>query len=204
MKLHIISAASLLFLAGCQVQTASRIADYGRVHECVELPDKAPLWTGKDGKIPKFAEGKTGLYHRRGRDLCTFVMSSESRGVFSRVADGPAGAQQVVRVSPYSHRWEAVPTTLPADAVQVSGHYADEFYQELGDDRVIPTGKTHATAHAVWAYPLAAASFVAIDIPCTLTSVVGFGLSMSFAELGLEIMNTLYDAALQLQPESAE
>ena len=204
MKKLVIAAATMLCLAACQVQTASCIADYGRVYECVELPENPPLWAAGGEKIPEFSEGKTGLYHRCGRDLYAFVMAPEPRGTYTPVADAPAGVQQVVRVSPFPYRWKATPATLPAGAEQVTGRVADVFLQELGDDRVIPTGKTHATAHAVWAYPLAAASFVAVDIPCTLTSVVGFGLSMSFAELGLEIMNTLYDAALQLQPESAE
>ena len=204
MKKLIIATGTMLCLAACQVQTASRIADYGRVYECVELPEKPPLWTAGGKEIPEFSEGKTGLYHRCGRDLYTFVMAPEPRGTFTPIADAPAGVQQVVQVSPFPYRWKATPTTLPADAGQVTGRVADVFLQELGDDRVIPTGETHATAHAVWAYPLAAVSFVAIDIPCTLTSVVCFGLSMSFAELGLEIGNTLYGAALQLQPETDE
>ena len=204
MKKLIIVTGTMLCLAACQVQTASRIADYGRVYECVELPEKPPLWAAGGKEIPEFSEGKTGLYHRCGRDLYTFVMAPEPRGTYTPVANPPEGEQQVVRISPFSHRWKATPATLPADAGQVTGRVADVFLQELGYDRVIPTGETHATAHALWAYPLAAVSFVAIDIPCTLTSVVGFGLSMSFAELGLEIGNTLYGAALQLQPETDE
>ena len=76
---------------------------------------------------------------------------------------------------------------IPVDAVAA----ADALTVPAADDRwtsesvtpdglVYVTGESRMTAHAWWAYPLAGAAFVAVDVPCSLVSV----LFVPFIELG--------------------
>ena len=178
-------------LASCQFQTSTRIADWGRVHKGIAIKADSLL---QDEEHRLYAKGRTGTYKRRGYPLWKWAMEQPSQGRLTQVEDVFESTECLVSLNLWRQMaWEE---NVSLENKQPAGKL-------LGDwvgDAVYPMGEDKATAHAWWAYPLAGASFVAVDVPCTAVSLGGYVLLIPVAAVVAGIDELTHDICRQIAP----
>ncbi len=171
----------------CTVNTSTRIADYAREYECVRL--EGPVWRSGD---TFYIQGHSGQY-RRCPELIQWAMSPGVDGTYiplPEVEEHPSCIYEVGgNIDP---RWFTEnpgwyvyrESGILASAELPSGAVLEEDCLKLAG--AIPTGKYETNLNACWAYPLSAACFVAVDIPCAVLSLFYYVFSTPFIEMGID------------------
>ena len=173
-------------LSSCMLNTHTRLADYGREYDCVQTNGRRwhvqqpRRWNAQQPPIlpavpnDLYIEGRVVSSSRK-TDWVQDAMSTTPEATYELISDAREEQPLLTyRLDMWSGT--AVPAELTDSAV----------LQEFEDDaELCPTGEYRTTLHAAWAYPLSAASFVVVDIPCGLVSGVLFVLSTPFAEMGV-------------------
>lgn len=192
MKAHLIRfffCLAVSLLSSCTINTSTRVADCGHVYECVRLDGAA--WRCGDAL---YVRGCCGQYYRR-PELVQGAISSDMLGAFIRVPETEESAPRIYKVDDtgihfltlrtLNPGWNVCtnemllsPAELPSDAV--SADYSGV------KTAVLPTGQYEITWNACWAYPLAGACLVAVDIPCAIFSMFYFCLTSPLIEMGID------------------
>lgn len=151
----------LLFAVPSCTQVHTRFIDLGQRFDGVQ-PDKVCLFKS-GGKL--WVKGQRMQFSLR-RQL--FVLEKHGRYEYIPI-DGTQGEivyrevcwKSDARPPRYDYAEGSKWRSLPADTMQqVKVHADDELWFKANR-----TGKFEADAHALWAYPMAVASFVAVDVP---------------------------------------
>ncbi len=170
-------AACCLMLSSCMLDTHTRLADYGREYECVQTNGRR--WHVRQPVIPGvpkdlYVKGRVVSCSRK-TDWVQSAMSTTPEATYELISDV---REEQPLLTYRLDMWSG--TAVPAELSDAA------LLQEFEDDPVLhPTGEYRTTLHAAWAYPLSAASFAVVDIPCGLVSGLLFVLSTPFAEMGV-------------------
>ena len=183
--------ACVACVSGCRICTSTRIADYGRVYDCVQIKEDSPVWTVEGHGDWYYFNGERSTYTRRGTDVVRGLMSPGAGGEYTRVPESEV-SQVVVEASLYGDS-AIIARELPDYAKRLADKDAAWTEESNPHGRILMTSGegTKLTSDAYWAYPLAGLSFVAVDLPLTTINFLSFAVSMPFAQIGLGICNSV-------------
>lgn len=176
---------------GCSICTSSRIADYGRVYDCVQIKEDSPVWTVDGHGDWYYFNGERSTYTRRGAKIVRGLISSGAGGTYTRVPEAEV-SPVVIEASLYGDS-ALIARELPDYAKPLTNKDAAWTDNPTPLGRILFTSgeDTKLTSDAYWAYPLAGLSFVAVDLPLTTINFLSFAVSMPFAQIGLGICNSV-------------
>ena len=188
---RLITLGLMISLTSCQFHTSTRIADWGRVHKGIAIKADSLL---QDDNRKLYARGRTGTYERRGNPLWAWVMTQPRQGELTQVEDvfKPSECQVSLNI------WLQMATEANDNLEHKQP--AGKLLGDWENDAVYLMGEEKTTAHAWWAYPLAGASFVVVDVPCTVVSLGSYVLLMPVAAVVVGISELAHDICRQIAP----